>query len=331
MNPRHSTKLCSIPDPASISALEVSAGLWSRSFGAATVKPSISAITASMLSSIGRELVRVGECVFALAVNRSGRFEFHPAGSWDVVGGTSPESWRYRLDLFGPSGSTTRIYPWSSVLHFQFASDPSRPWLGLGPLQYASATGKLAAGLERLLGQEVSARSGYVIPVPVDGGDDEEDDPLASLKTDIAALDGSASLVETVASAWGEGRGAAPSQDWAQKRIGASPPDVLEALRTSSGASVLAACGVPPGLADPRAEGGGQRESFRRFVQSTIEPASVLVAEEFTRKLDVEVGLSFEALFSSDLSGRARALRSMVESGVDLTKAMALSGLLLDE
>ena len=126
-------------------------------------------------------------------------------------------------------------------------------------------------------------------------------------------------------------RGAAPSQDWAQKRIGASPPDVLEALRTSSGASVLAACGVPPGLADPRAEGGGQRESFRRFIHTSVQPASVLVAEEFTRKLDLSVSLSFESLFASDLSGRARSLRSMVESGLDLTQAMALSGLLLDE
>ena len=322
----------SIPDPSATAALEIAAGLWSRSFGAATVKPSISAITASMLACISRELIRVGECIFAIEVSRDGRFSFHPAGSWDVVGGTSPESWRYRLDLFGPSGSTTRIYPWESVLHFQFAHDRvDSPWQGLGPLQYASSTGKLAGGLERLLGQEVSARSGYVIPVPADGGDDSEDDPLASLKTDIAALDGSASLVETVASSWGEGRGAAPSQDWAQKRIGASPPDVLEALRTSSGASVLAACGVPPGLADPRAEGGGQRESFRRFIHTSVQPASVLVAEEFTRKLEVEVSLSFESLFASDLSGRARSLASMVKAGVDLTKAMALSGLLLDE
>ena len=202
----------SVPDPSAIAALEIAAGLWSRSFGAATVKPSISAITASMLACISRELIRAGEVVFAIEVSRDGRFSFHPAGSWDVVGGTSPESWRYRLDLFGPSGSTTRIYPWESVLHFQFAHDRvDSPWQGLGPLQYASSTGKLAGGLERLLGQEVSARSGYVIPVPADGGDDSEDDPLASLKTDIAALDGSASLVETVASSWGEGRGAAPS------------------------------------------------------------------------------------------------------------------------
>ena len=94
----------SIPDPSAISALEVAAGLWSRSFGAATVKPSISSISSSMMAGIGRELIRRGECIFAISVTRDGRFEFHPAGSWDVVGGTSPASWRYRLDLFGPSG-----------------------------------------------------------------------------------------------------------------------------------------------------------------------------------------------------------------------------------
>ena len=85
----------------------------------------------------------------------------------------------------------------------------------------------------------------------------------ASLKADIAGLDGAASLVETTSAGYGEGKMAAPSRDWSQMRIGAAPPDVLEALRISAGDAVLAACGVPPALASTRAEGGGQRESFR--------------------------------------------------------------------
>ena len=57
----------------------------------------------------------------------------------------------------------------------------------------------------------------------------------------------------------------------------------------------------------------------------------MLVAEELTRKLDVEVSLSFESLFASDLSGRARAFRSMVEAGMALDQAASLAGLMLDE
>ena len=56
----------------------------------------------------------------------------------------------------------------------------------------------------------------------------------ASLKADIAGLDGAASLVETTSAGYGEGKMAAPSRDWSQMRIGAAPPDVLEALRISA-------------------------------------------------------------------------------------------------
>ena len=40
-----------------------------------------------------------------------------PAGSWDVRGGWDPESWWYRLDLFGPSGNVSRLVPSASVVH----------------------------------------------------------------------------------------------------------------------------------------------------------------------------------------------------------------------
>ena len=95
--------------------------------------------------------------------------------------------------------------------------------------------------------------------------------------------------------------------------------------------AVLAACGVPPSLASTRSEGSSQRESFRRFIHTTIQPASKMVAEELSRKLDQQISLSFESLFASDLAGRARAFRSMVEAGLTLERAAALTGLMLDE
>ena len=93
-------------------------------------------------------------------------------------------AWYYRLDEFGPSGNLTYFVPAAGVVHARYAVDPSRPWYGLGPLQWASATGTLAAGLETRLGEEAGAATGHFLPYPSDqGGDsDEDDDRLSALK-----------------------------------------------------------------------------------------------------------------------------------------------------
>ena len=204
-------------------------------------------------------------------------------------------------------------------------------WRGLSPLALADDTATLAGNLEAKLAEETSAPTGNLLPVPVDGGDDGEDDPLATLKRDLASIGGQHLLVETTANAWGEGRGAAPLQDWQARRIGAKPPDVLRALRTEVGQSVISACGIPAGLADSRSEGTSQRESFRRFLHTTIVPVARLLEAEISTKLETEIRLGFDGLFASDLSGRARAFSSLVKGGMALDKAAALAGLLSDD
>ena len=91
--------------------------------------------------------------------------------------------------------------------------------------------------------------------------------------------------------------------------------------------AVLAACGVPPPLVAP-GDGTAAREAWRRFLHGTIHPLGEIVAEEASRKLGIDVGLSFDRLFASDLSGRARAFQSMVNGGMDAGKAAALAGLM---
>ena len=317
----------SVGEPNAIAALEIAAGLWARAFASAELSQPIAAVTPSVLASVGRELVRRGESVWGVDVRR-GQITLTPAGSWDVRGGADPASWFYRLDLFGPSGNVTRIYPAQSVLHFRYASDPERAWHGVSPLGYARATGKLAANLELRLGEESGARVGYLLPIPNDGGAGGEDDPLADLKNDLKALQGNTALIETTAAAWGEGRAAAPQSDWKPQRIGADPPKSLPALRGDAAMAVLAACGVPPSLATDKAEGSGQRESWRRFCFGTVQPVARCVAEELAVKLDAPgLRLSFAALFASDLAGRARAVGTLVKAGMNLERAAELAGL----
>ena len=62
--------------------------------------------------------------------------------------------------------------------------------------------------------------------MPRADGDDPDDpnDPLADIRADIRKAGGSQVLVETMAAAFGEGRGGAPMTDWKPNRFGANPP-----------------------------------------------------------------------------------------------------------
>ena len=316
----------SVGEPGALAALEIAAGLWARAFAAAEVSPEIPAVSPSFLASVARQLVRCGEAVWAIDVRR-GEIDLRPAGSWDVAGGADPESWHYRLDLFGPSGNETRIYPAESVCHFRYATDPERPWAGVSPWSYARQTALLAANLELRLSEEAGSRVGYLLPVPSDGGDGSVDDPLAGLKSDLGALAGNTALVETTSAGFGEGRAAAPLADWKPQRMGANPPATLADLRGAAAVDVLAACGVPPALASGTAEGTAQREAWRRF-GITMQSVGRGVAEELAAKLDAPgLRLHFEALGAADLAGRARAVGVLTKAGVPLARSLDLAGL----
>ena len=78
-------------------------------------------------------------------------------------------------------------------------------------------------------------------------------------------------------------------------------------------------------------QGTAAREAFRRFLHATVTPLLAAMAAEAALKLDTP-GLAFDAtgLHAADVSGRARAFQSMIGGGMDITKAAALSGLLVE-
>ena len=89
---------------------------------------------------------------------------------------------------------------------------------------------------------------------------------------------------------------------------------------------MLSACGVSPQVFD---SGAAAREAWRGFLHGAVQPLAELLAVELRDKLDEpHLRLSFDRLFASDLSGRARAFQSMVGGGMDVTKAAALAGLM---
>ena len=69
-----------------------------------------------------------------------------------------------------------------------------------------------------------------------------------------------------------------------------------------------------------------------RLFSESSQPLGKLVQAELRNKLDApDLALGWSELRASDFQARARSFKSMVDGGMDVTKAAALSGLLLDE
>ena len=315
------------PNAQTIGALETCAGLYARALASAKVSPPIPALTPKVLSTIGSNLIRRGESLWAIRVSR-GAIELQEISSFDVQGGADPATWFYKCDFSAPSGSEVRTLSGDSVVHAQWGHVQDRPWQGVGPLEFASASARLAAGLELNLGLEAAASTGHVLPVPqgTPPGDGGSDDPNYELKRDMASLKGRTVFVESVAGGHGD-RASAPSQDWVPRRIGASPGPVLATLYESSRLSVLSACGVPPSLAMQGETGPAQIVSFRRFLWSSVQPVAKVLASELSRKLDVDLTLSFQEIGSQDIQARSRSYASLIAANMDEAKAAALTGL----
>ena len=318
-------------DSTRTAAVEACAATYAAGFACARVEGVSGAVAAALtpacLSLMARNLIRGGEDVHAIEFE-GGRLRLQPAGTWDVRGPVSEDSWTYRVDTFGPTDQRSRFLPASSVVHTRYSVDPARPWCGLGPLQWAVSTARLAGRLEGGLAKEAGAPAAQLVPVPSDGGDGDTDtDPLAKLKADIAKGGGKALLVETTAAGWGEGQGSAPRRDWEQRRLGADWPDVLSSTRAAVFHHVAAACGVPPVLLTEQAEGTSQREGLRRFAHLALEPLGEIVASELRAKLDAPgLGFDFSPLMASDLAGKARAFGILVKHGVDKAEALRRAG-----
>ena len=310
-------------NPSALSGLEIAAGLWSRALSTARVEPDdpvTRVINPKFLSDVGRALIRHGESLWAISVNE-GRVVLTPACSWDVSGGPLESSWRYSLELAGPSGSATVSLPSEAVLHFRFGTDPDRPWVGTSPLGFAASSAASAAGLEQRLSEELSGPVAHLLPIPQDGGDGTVDDPLASLRNDISNAKGGTVMLETTSAAWGEGRGVAPAQDWTAHRLGAAPPDVLAKLRAEGAAGVIAACGIPPALATASSDGSAQKESFRRFVASSVRPKGVEISNQLSEKLERPISFNFDELRADDIVGKSRVVKNLVDAGFSIKDA----------
>ena len=316
----------SLSIPTATAALEACAGTVGRGFAASEVKGPDSlakALTPGVLELVGRSLIRRGEVVFLIDTT-AGKLRLIPAETHDIEGGPDPSTWEYTLTLGGPSKTVTHEFvPAASVLHFRYAVDAATPWRGNGPIAVANLAGRLSAETVRALAEESSSPVGRLLGIPVDG----DDATVAGLKADIKNAAGRVALLET--GDWGNA-GGDTSVDLRTQRFGAEPPASLVDLVDVSSREIYAACGFNAAL-----WGGSQaasvREAWRLALFGVLSPLGRLVESELRTKLDDEVSLSWQELRASDLSGRARAMQSMVNGGMSVTDAVAIAGLMVED
>lgn len=289
-----------------VSALETAAGTLSRAFASATVTGAgAAAFDPWVMSQIGRAIVEAGEAVWfrvGQRLRRADNYEFLPSG-------------RYALSL--PEG----IFQTGEdrVLHVRWALNIASK-RGQSALASARTLRLLAQRLENSLATETNASVGYLLPIPSDG----DASTVTQLKKDLEDLKGRIAVIETSRGGWDQS--AAPRRDFELARLG---PDIprgnVEAFKTARSA-VLSACGYAVQLEED-SDGTSQREAWRRYMHGTVSPLGRLVSVEAAR-IGLPVDIDFEALFASDIQGRARAFQSLVNGGMSLEAAAAASGIL---
>ena len=303
-----------------LAALEFCAGLVSRCFATAEVSNDrYSLVTPAVLELIGRELVIRGESVHLIEAGMT-RPRLVPAGTWDVRGDDDPMGWRYRVDLFGASQHRTRLVPGAAVVHARVNTDPVRPWIGRAAHRIAATTSSTAALAETGAQKELKTPHGRLLASPGTAVQRGE------VATEVAK--GGLRIMPSGRDIDIRHRQDNSSSQWRPAYLGPEVDDGARSLRAEAAQAVILACGVPLPLADPRTDGTSRREAYRTFIFTLLSPWARTLEAELRDKLDSpSLSLSFAGLHGADLGTRGRALKQLVDAGVSLSEALAITGL----
>lgn len=293
---------------AAISAAEASAmNITARSFMSAVVSGDTGLLTPSIMSHIGGDLIRIGQSVLLLMDGR-----LQPVRSFQIL-----KSGKYEIDFipFRMASDSARTVqaPRTRVLHVQS---------NLKSLVDLSADTTFLRKLEVSFSQESSALVGHIIPSPLSA------EKMGGVRQQLAGLKGATTFLESmkqINAALTEGNNV--SEDWTQRNFGPRLYEENSKVFESVERSLLSAVGIPVELAGTAAAGTSRREAYRQLVHSLIQPLSRCLVEGMG-ELGRTVSLDFSSLASADSQGRARALKSLVDSGMDLSEALVHTGFL---
>ena len=331
-----------VADVSSTAAIEAAAGALSRAFMSATVEGPAwaqEAISPTWLAQVGRSLIREGASLSVVVMGADGVPELIPAAFWNFENinpgaqeGERESTWEARVSTYGPSTSYTRQLPRDRLVFVRWGSSPGTRYRGQGPTSWAHLTARLQGEAERSLADEAAGPLAMLLTTPegVDTDSEDDDDPWAAVRTQLAAARGGSILLETTSTGGGDGPSAAPRRDWEPRRLGPMPPDAMVAVADAAFARMLAACGCSPALFDD-SDGTSKREALRQWHMGTVKPLARLLEHELSMRLDVPVKLKFDG-YPRDMVSRAQVFSKLIAAdGVSVEQALSVAGLLEGE
>ncbi len=302
------------PNPERLAACRAVAGLYASAFAGARIEGAT--LGSAWLPLAVRSMLLQGESLHVLEL-RGGRFSLVPAVSWDVTGGPHPETWRYRADLSGPSGSEVRTRGLDGLAWLPWEASSLEPWRGRGPW-YDSDSFRALVAIERASEGEGRSPSAHVAAVPRSMPEDVRN----GIRAALSRARGSAVLLDSLKDFGAQGETMTRFQ-----RIGFDAPQTLPILRRQLEESVAAAAGVPGELLYVSPGGGsGAREAFRRWYHVAIVPLARRIEDELSRVLERDVALNLRDLGAADVAGRARAYAALVSAEMEPARAAEISG-----
>ncbi len=277
-------------------------------------------LTRRVLALTGRSLALRGEAVFLI-----GESELVPCSDWDLRTRYGRPS-AYRIGVSEAGGGQSMTVLAGEVLHVVTGADPAAPWIGTAPLRRASLTAAMLQAIETALCEvfENAPLGSQIVPMP-----EMPETDMEAMARGFRGNRGRVLIRESVnVSAAG---GPAPMADW---RAADVSPDLSRSMTAQSLAAareaVQFAFGVLPGWSNPLSTGPLIREAQRHLAQWQLQPLAVMIGEEATAKLGVDVSLDcMRPLQAFDAGGRARALQGILaalaaakEAGVDPAAAL---------
>lgn len=291
-----------------VSAAEGTArNIVSRAFMSATVSGDDGLLTPRILSTIGQDLIRSGQSILFLSAGR-----LNPVSGWEIL----PDG-RYEMTYTpyrtAPGSAKTIRTPRTRVFHADS---------GLVSLADLAADTTFLRRIEKSFSQQSSAAVAHIIPSPLPGP------KMNAVRTQLQNMKGASTFLESLGQinkAMSDGN--SPAEDWSQRdfgpRLRAENSEVYESIIKM----LLGAMGVPSELAGFPSPGTSRREAYRQLTHSLITPLSKTITEAMA-DLGRTVTFDWSGLASADSQGRARALKSLVDSGMSLEEAMIHTGFL---
>ena len=267
------------------------------------------------LGEIATSMVDTGQAAFELIVGQSGQIGMLPVSITNVVGQAEEETWIYTVARAGPMATMTAVREQAGVLNFRLRPSQKTPWRGTPSLQSGNTTAALLRKLEIQMTSEAAMKPARLLGA---GFSKEQ-------RTDVAAGIKDAGIV-----VFPLGRTGSDTRPIHTGLIAGEYSTAGVDLHGKLNELVCSAMGVPSDLIVGSGSSVSARESYRRLSSATIFP----LLQTITQEWEATVGpmkFNLDALRASDqvgisraLGSKAKAVQSLVQSGMALDEALAV-------